>query len=59
MKSSISVGRTLGFLHEGFPKLKTKKLGQNLWVRGYFDTTIKNVKEGIIRNYIVNQSEDE
>ncbi|QQK77935.1 IS200/IS605 family transposase [Salicibibacter cibarius] len=49
-------GRSSRLLQDEFPALKKKYWGQHLWARGYFCTTVGNVTEEIIRNYIENQS---
>jgi putative transposase len=52
-------GRTSRLLQDQFPELKKKYWGQHLWARGYFCATVGTVDEETIRNYIVNQFNEE
>ncbi len=52
-------GNSSRLLQDQFPELKMKYWNQHLWERGYFCSTIGNVDEEIIRNYITNQLTEE
>ncbi|MEG2338183.1 MAG: IS200/IS605 family transposase [Clostridium sp.] len=51
-------GRSSRLLQEQFSELQKKYWGQHLWARGYFCATVGNVTEEMIRNYIVNQEQE-
>lgn len=44
-------------LFQEFPHLKKKYWGQHLWARGYFASTVGNVNEKQIKDYIEHQDE--
>ncbi|MFD2115633.1 IS200/IS605 family transposase [Paenibacillus yanchengensis] len=52
-------GRSSRLLQDQFPDLKKKYWGHQLWARGYFCAAVGTVDEETIRNYIVNQFNEE
>ena len=45
-------GRSSGVLQQEFPHLKKRYWGQHIWARGYFCTTVGQVTDQMIRDYI-------
>ena len=45
-------GRSSRVLQQEFPHLKKRYWGQHIWARGYFCTTVGQVTDQMIRDYI-------
>ena len=45
-------GRSSRMLQQEFPHLKKRYWGQHIWARGYFCTTVGQVTDQMIRDYI-------
>ena len=45
-------GRSSRMLQQEFPHLKKRYWGQHIWARGYFCTTVGQVTDQRIRDYI-------
>ena len=45
-------GRSSRMLQQEFPHLKKRYWGQHIWARGYFCTTVGQVTDEMIRDYI-------
>ena len=45
-------GRSSRILQQEFPNLKKRYWGQHIWARGYFCTTVGQVTDQMIRDYI-------
>ena len=45
-------GRSSRLLQQEFPHLKKRYWGQHIWARGYFCTTVGQVTDEMIRDYI-------
>ena len=45
-------GRSSCMLQQEFPHLKKRYWGQHIWARGYFCTTVGQVTDQMIRDYI-------
>ena len=45
-------GRSSRMLQQEFPHLKKRYWGQHIWARGYFCTTVGQVADEMIRDYI-------
>ena len=52
-------GRSSRILQEEYPHLRKRYWGQHLWARGYYVSTVGNVNEETIRNYIREQEEND
>ena len=51
-------GKTSRKLQMKYVKLKKKYWGQNLWAFGYFCRSVGTVTREIIKDYIVNQTDE-
>ena len=50
-------GKSTLMLYDRHPELVRKGMRRNIWARGYYVTTVGNVNEATVKEYIQNQEE--